>query len=189
MTVAAGAIGLLMAVALCALLHVMVMAFAGRALGVALHELSFGLGPRLLRLGKVSIRLLPVGGAVRFQTADATMPADDAMLTDSADVDIQPAVDKDIDPQHLEAPGSLRPSSISATVSDTPVRCRQCATASHHGHQTTLATYLYSTVGSHMPIPGNMYSRKIATTWMPMNGIMPRKIWFNVTCGGDTPFR
>lgn len=87
MTVAAGAIGLLLAVALCALVHVAVMAFAGRALGVALDELSFGLGPRLLRLGKVSIRLLPVGGAVRFQTADATMPADDP----------------DIDSQHLEA--------------------------------------------------------------------------------------
>lgn len=87
MTVAAGAIGLLLAVALCALVHVAVMAFAGRALGVALDELSFGLGPRLLRMGRLSIRLLPVGGAVRFQTADATMPADDA----------------DIDPQHLEA--------------------------------------------------------------------------------------
>lgn len=87
MTVASGVIGLLLAVALCALVHVTVMAFAGRALGVALDELSFGLGPRLLRLGKVSIRLLPVGGAVRFQAAGATMPVDDA----------------DIDPQHLEA--------------------------------------------------------------------------------------
>ncbi|AVJ28420.1 site-2 protease family protein [Achromobacter spanius] len=81
MTVASGAIGLLLAVALCALVHVTVMAFAGRALGVALDELSFGLGPRLLRAGKLSIRLLPVGGAVRFQTAD----------------------DADVDPQHLEA--------------------------------------------------------------------------------------
>ena len=114
MTVASGAIGLLLAVALCALLHVMVMAFAGRALGVALDELSFGLGPRLVRIGKLSIRLLPVGGAVRFQTAGATLPADDAMLTDSADLDVQPDVatptavtmpagHADIDPQHLEA--------------------------------------------------------------------------------------
>jgi len=86
-TVASEAIGLLLAVVLCALLHVMVMAFAGRALGVALDELSFGLGPRLLRTGRLSIRLLPIGGAVRFQTAGDTMPADDA----------------DIHPQHLEA--------------------------------------------------------------------------------------
>ena len=28
-----------------------------------------------------------------------------------------------------------------------------------------------------------------ATTWMPMNGSMPPKIWFSVTCGGATPFR
>jgi len=132
MTVASGAIGLLLAVALCALVHVAVMAFAGRARGVALDELSFGLGPRLLRIGKLSIRLLPVGGAVRFQTASATMPADDAMLADdttpaddampaddkmlahSVEVDMQPDVatptaltmpadEADIDPQHLEA--------------------------------------------------------------------------------------
>ena len=28
--------------------------------------------------------------------------------------------------------------------------------------------HLYSTAGSHRPMPGNMYSRMIATTWMPM---------------------
>lgn len=99
MTVATGAIGLLLAVTLCALVHVAVMAFAGRALGVALDELSFGLGPRLLRLGKVSIRLLPVGGAVRFQTAGATMPADDTSAADDA----MTTGGADIDPQHLEA--------------------------------------------------------------------------------------
>ncbi|WP_313621937.1 site-2 protease family protein [Achromobacter sp.] len=70
----AGAIGLLLAVALCALAHVSAMALAGRALGVALEEMSFGLGPRLLRVGKLSIRLLPLGGAVRFQTAADAMP-------------------------------------------------------------------------------------------------------------------
>lgn len=111
MTVASGAIGLLLAVALCALVHVTVMAFAGRALGVALDELSFGLGPRLFRLGRVSIRLLPVGGAVRFQTAGATIPADDTM---PANVDMRADVatptpvtmsadEADVDPQHLEA--------------------------------------------------------------------------------------
>ncbi|MGE8706103.1 MAG: site-2 protease family protein [Achromobacter sp.] len=105
MTVAFGAIGLLLAVALCALVHVTVMAFAGRALGVALDELSFGLGPRLLRLGRVSIRLLPVGGAVRFQTAGATMPADGTMPADvsTPTAATMPADEADVDPRHLEA--------------------------------------------------------------------------------------
>ncbi len=49
--------------------------------------------------------------------------------------------------------------------------------------------YLYSTDGSHRPMAGNWYSRMIAITWMPMNGSMPAKIWFSVTCGGLTPFR
>lgn len=83
MTFASGAMGLLLAVAVCALLHVAVMALAGRALGVALDELSFGLGPRLLRVGKLSIRLLPVGGAVRFAAADGTMAAADAEALDA----------------------------------------------------------------------------------------------------------
>lgn len=96
MTVASGAIGLLLAVALCALVHVTVMAFAGRALGVALEELSFGLGPRLLRMGRVSLRLLPVGGAVRFQAAGATGPADDTMPADET-------ISADVEPQQLEA--------------------------------------------------------------------------------------
>ena len=31
---------------------------------------------------------------------------------------------------------------------------------------------------------GQMYSSVSANTWIPMNGIMPAKIWFKVTCGG-----
>ncbi len=83
MTLASGAIGLLLAVAVCALMHVAVMAMTGRALGVALEELSFGLGPRLLRVGKLSIRLLPVGGAVRFATTDGAMAASDVQALDA----------------------------------------------------------------------------------------------------------
>ena len=49
--------------------------------------------------------------------------------------------------------------------------------------------YLYNKWGSHKPIAGNVYSKKMASTWMAMNGIMPAKIWFNVTCGGLTPLR
>ena len=47
----------------------------------------------------------------------------------------------------------------------------------------------YSTFGSQSPMPGNRYRITIATICMPMNGSMPRKIWFSVTCGGETPFR
>src|SRR5882672_2148848 len=47
----------------------------------------------------------------------------------------------------------------------------------------------YNTWGSHRPIAGNRYSSTTAITWMPMNGIMPAKIWLSVTCGGETPFR
>jgi len=50
-------------------------------------------------------------------------------------------------------------------------------------------TYLYRMPGSHKPMPGKMYRSASATTWMPMNGIMPAKIWLSVTCGGETPFR
>lgn len=47
----------------------------------------------------------------------------------------------------------------------------------------------YNTVGSHNPISGNTYSSTSANTWIAMNGSMPPKIWFSVTCGGATPFR
>src|SRR3989304_7778749 len=46
----------------------------------------------------------------------------------------------------------------------------------------------YTRLGSHNPICGNMYSRKMGITWSTMNGIIPRKIWFSVTCAGATPF-
>ena len=53
----------------------------------------------------------------------------------------------------------------------------------------TLAHHLYSTCGSHRPICGKLYISTIARIWMPMNGIIPAKIWFSVTCRGLTPFR
>ena len=36
--------------------------------------------------------------------------------------------------------------------------------------------YLYSRLGSHMPMAGNAYSNASATTCIPMNGIMPANI-------------
>lgn len=49
--------------------------------------------------------------------------------------------------------------------------------------------HLYRTSGSHKPIAGKVYSSTIPRTCSPMKGSMPRKIWFRVTCGGETPFR
>ena len=56
-------------------------------------------------------------------------------------------------------------------------------------HRFGLRQPPYTRLGSHSPICGNMYSRKMARIWIAMNGIIPRKIWFSVTCGGATPFR
>ena len=51
------------------------------------------------------------------------------------------------------------------------------------------AAYLYSNCGNHKPMAGQAYSKNIANTCIPMNGIMPANIWLSVTCGGATPFR
>ncbi len=56
-------------------------------------------------------------------------------------------------------------------------------------HRFGLRQPPYTRLGSHSPICGNMYSRKMARIWIAMNGIIPRKIWFSVTCGGATPLR
>ena len=53
-----------LALALCVFVHVSVMALAARLAGVAVREVSYGCGPRVLSIARVSIRLLPLGGAV-----------------------------------------------------------------------------------------------------------------------------
>jgi hypothetical protein len=53
----------------------------------------------------------------------------------------------------------------------------------------SLAHPLYTKDGTHRPICGNMYSKKIASSWITMKGIIPTKIWFKLTWGGATPFR
>jgi membrane-associated protease RseP (regulator of RpoE activity) len=54
------------AIALLAALHITVMALLGRLLGIAIREVSFGLGPTLLAVGVLRLRVLPLGGAVDF---------------------------------------------------------------------------------------------------------------------------
>ena len=44
------------------------------------------------------------------------------------------------------------------------------------GYLGIRASYRYKTPGSHNPIAGNMYSKKIAITWMPINGSIPINI-------------
>ena len=46
--------------------HLGTMALAGSALGVHLHWVTFGWGPQLLRVSRLRVGVLPVGGAVRF---------------------------------------------------------------------------------------------------------------------------
>ena len=41
--------------------------------------------------------------------------------------------------------------------------------------RTPRAALLVETCGSHRPMPGKMYSSTSATTWIPMNGSMPRE--------------
>ncbi len=79
----------LMAVVSCVLLHVLAMALLGVALGVTLREVSIGVGPTLLRVGRWRIRLLPVGGAVRFQ--DSRDEAQDARDADVGEPGAEPA--------------------------------------------------------------------------------------------------
>ena len=47
----------------------------------------------------------------------------------------------------------------------------------------------YRNSGSQSVMPGQMYMKARHRSTMIMYGIMPAKIWFSVTCLGETPFR
>lgn len=66
------------AIALLAALHVAVMALLGRWLGIAIREVSFGMGPTLLTVGALRLRALPLGGAVVFKDTSVEAPPADA---------------------------------------------------------------------------------------------------------------
>ncbi|GAQ29722.1 MULTISPECIES: site-2 protease family protein [Ralstonia] len=57
----------IVALALCTLLHLTTFAAVGTALRIPVREMSLGFGPQLFRLGRLRVRLLPVGGHVRFK--------------------------------------------------------------------------------------------------------------------------
>lgn len=52
---------------LCALLHLTTFAIVGSAFRIPVREMSLGFGPQVIRFGRVRIRLLPLGGSVRFK--------------------------------------------------------------------------------------------------------------------------
>ena len=83
---------LALALALCVFVHVSVMALAARLAGVAVREVSYGCGPRLLSIGRVRIRLLLLGGALKMKdTRNENVPpteSGDAFDTQSLPVQL-----------------------------------------------------------------------------------------------------
>jgi hypothetical protein len=63
---------LVLAVAVCAVAHVVVMAAAGTALGLRVNEIAFGYGPHWFKRGRLRLGVVPLAGWVRF----ATLPED-----------------------------------------------------------------------------------------------------------------
>lgn len=74
------------AIALLAALHVTVVALLGRWLGIAIREVSFGMGPALLSAGVFRLRALPLGGSVVFKDTQTEAPPSGAIDID-IDVD------------------------------------------------------------------------------------------------------
>ncbi len=81
------------AIALLAALHVTTMALLGRLLGIAIREVSFGMGPTLLCVGAFRLRALPLGGAVVFKDKLSETPAADAPAKRNADAGTADAFD------------------------------------------------------------------------------------------------
>lgn len=63
---------LLLAITLSIFVHISTMALFGYLYGIKINEISFGVGLRLIRFKQVCIKLLPLGGYVRF--ADSRSP-------------------------------------------------------------------------------------------------------------------
>ncbi|CAA2108439.1 site-2 protease family protein [Variovorax paradoxus] len=70
------------AIALLAALHVTVVALLGRWLGIAIREVSFGMGPALLSAGVFRLRALPLGGSVVFKDTQTEAPPSGAIDID-----------------------------------------------------------------------------------------------------------
>lgn len=68
--------GLVIAVLVCVAIHLLVIAAAGRRVGVTIREFSLGFGPAVFRSGTFRLGAIPLGGYVRFRDSRAeTVPA------------------------------------------------------------------------------------------------------------------
>ncbi|PLY41906.1 hypothetical protein CSZ94_13285 [Janthinobacterium sp. ROICE36] len=72
---------LLLALLIFMLIHISVMAACARLFGITVRSVSYGVGPTLLTLGKVKIRLLPLAGSLMLKdTREETLYDDDPCL-------------------------------------------------------------------------------------------------------------
>ncbi|PHV25279.1 hypothetical protein CSQ93_25165 [Janthinobacterium sp. BJB426] len=72
---------LLLCLILFMLIHISVMALCARAFGITVRSISYGVGPTLLTLGKVHVKLLPLAGNVVLKdTREETLYDDDPCL-------------------------------------------------------------------------------------------------------------
>ena len=75
------ALQLLLCFILFTFLHLGVTALCARAFGIRVRKLCYGVGPTLLRLGKVHVKLLPVAGTMVLKdTREETLYDDDPCL-------------------------------------------------------------------------------------------------------------
>ena len=75
------ALELLLCLILFLFLHLAVMAVCALALGVTVRQISYGVGPTLLALGKIRIKLLPLAGNVALKdTREEALYDDDPCL-------------------------------------------------------------------------------------------------------------
>ncbi|MDR7191386.1 site-2 protease family protein [Luteimonas terrae] len=83
----------LLAAALFTPMHVLAMALVSRLFGIGVEEISLGIGPPLLRRGRLVLKLLlPFGGYCRFRTADSPDESVDGELPTGKRFDAQPGV-------------------------------------------------------------------------------------------------
>lgn len=69
---------LLLCLVLFMFLHISVMAACARAFGITVRQVSYGVGPTMLAVGKIHVRLLPLAGNVALKdTREETLYDDD----------------------------------------------------------------------------------------------------------------
>ncbi|UQV47485.1 hypothetical protein KIV45_11965 [Janthinobacterium lividum] len=64
-------------------IHISVMAVCARALGITVRSVSYGVGPTLLTLGKMKVKLLPLAGNVALKDTREETLYDDAPCLDA----------------------------------------------------------------------------------------------------------